>query len=280
MARRRGERVARDLLSVRVPDGSVLLHVPTGRYLRANQSAATIVGLLSEGNTLSEAARRFSASEGISLEAGEAGVGAVMESLRSLERASTRGLPPDRVRATARLVRQWSRLPRRFRWPVLEVVVLLGLVEIGLRTLDLRRLSALVGAPLSDAAELTDLPLGRASTLRPRERRALWAIEWIDGRWLVQLTCLRRALVTGFVLRKRHGVLRLGLTGNGQTAHAWIEADGAGYGLEEVGGVFAAPAPGDGATAEPAHIPTAATADGDASLEARGDANPAIRPLP
>lgn len=52
-------------------------------------------------------------------------------------------------------------------------------------------------------------------------------------------TCLRRALVTGYFLR-RHPVLRLGLTSDGVTAHARVEADGHAYDPGETVGAFRA----------------------------------------
>lgn len=233
--------MARGLLGVRVPDGSVYLHVPSGRYLHVNESAAAIVGLLADGHSPSEAARHFAASVGISPEAGDADVRAVLESFEGLRRASSRPLRRHRVRGMGRLLLQWRRLPTRLRWPALRVAGLVCVVEVGLRTLDLRRLSSLVGAPLADTRAGTPSPPADLSRLSPVERRMLSAVEWLDGRWFTPMTCLRRALVTGFVLRRRGPVLRLGITGGGTTAHAWIEAEGVGYGTEDVAGVFASP---------------------------------------
>lgn len=238
---RRSRRVGRDLLSVQVSGGSVLLHVPSGRYLRANASAAAIAGLLSAGISIPEAARRFAASEGISEADAIAAVGTLVSSLDALERGDARPLPSHRSRRAARLVLQWSRVPRQVRWAALRVAVLLCLIELGLRTVDLRRLSGLARVPLSDSAELCPVPNGELSHLGGGEQRMLWAIEWIDGRWFTPLTCLRRALVTGFALRRRSPVLRLGITNGGATAHAWVEAEGVSYGMEDVAGVFAAP---------------------------------------
>lgn len=239
---RSSERVARDILSVEVPGGFVLLHVPSGRYLRANESAASIVGLLSGGQSPADVARRFAASVGVAEEVALADVRSVIDQLTVLERASARPLHAHRLRGAARLAVQWRRVPPRLRWPALQVAVLMAGVELGLRTLDLRRLGRLARTPLVDTAATRLVPPGELSRLRTGERRLLWAIEWIDGRWLTPVTCLRRALVTGFVLRHRSPVLRLGITHGGTTAHAWVEAEGAGYGMEDLEGVFAPPA--------------------------------------
>lgn len=240
MARATG-RVARDVLSVQVAGGSVLLHVPTGRYLRTNESAAKIVGLLSAGHSAPEVARRFAASEAISLAAAVRDVQSVTDSLGALGRASARPLPPQRIRGAARLALQWTRLPLRLRWPALQVAALMAALELGLRIMDLRRLSALARAPLSASSELPLVVPADLARLEPGERRMLGALEWLDGRWFTPMTCLRRALVMGIVLRRRRPVLRLGITGGGTTAHAWIEAEGFGFGMEDVGGIFTSP---------------------------------------
>lgn len=232
----------RDILSVPIDGGTVLLHVPSGTYLDVNGSASAIVELLSEGLGPSEVARRIAASSGISVEDGEAGVQSVIRSLEGLQRGSPRVLRRPRIGSSLREVARWWALPARLRWSTLQAAVLLCGIEIGLRTLDVRRLSVLCRAPLSDLQGPVAGARGELTRLRPSERRMLWAIEWIDGRWLAPVTCLRRALVTGFALRRRGPILRLGITGNGSTAHAWIEVDGVGFGMEEVEGAFAAPA--------------------------------------
>lgn len=236
------ERVRRDVLSVPMSQGSVLLHVPSGRYLHANESAAAIVGLLAEGNSPSEVARRFAASNGLSVEAGEADVRSLLERLEGLSRSSGRRVRRPQIRSSVREMARWWRLPAGLRWAVVQGAVILGVVELGLRTMDLRRLSGLLRAPLSDGRGLMPAVSGRLADLRPAEQRVLCALEWLDGRWFVPLTCLRRALVTGWVLRRRHPALRLGVTGGGATAHAWIEAEGYGYGVEDVEEVFGSPA--------------------------------------
>ncbi len=235
MARSSG-RAARDLLTVRVPDGSVLLHVPSGRYLRSNASAAAIAELLSAGHSAPEVARRFAASEGIALAVAEDDVQSVLGTLGALRRAAARPIGSHRFRGAARLVLQWCRLPRQWRWPTLRVAAHMAAVEIGLRTVDLRRLGAAVRVPLGDTAPPLPVPPAEPAVLQPGERRMLWALDWLDGRWFTPVTCLRRALVTGIILRRRHPVLRLGITGGGTTAHAWIEAGGAVYGMEAASG--------------------------------------------
>ena len=67
------------------------------------------------------------------------------------------------------------------------------------------------------------------------------SLEWVLRRWPFGDTCLRRGLVTGFFLRRRSPVLRLGLMRDGVTSHAWVEAEGCSYGAsEQLAGIFAA----------------------------------------
>ena len=59
------------------------------------------------------------------------------------------------------------------------------------------------------------------------ERLLLAALASVQRRWLFDATCLRRALGAGWILRRRHPRLCLGLTGaEGALAHAWLVVDG------------------------------------------------------
>lgn len=104
------------------------------------------------------------------------------------------------------------------------------LVEIGLRTMSLPRLAALVGAPIAwedphagtDDAAASRVVLSRDSRLRVRAaQRAL-------RRWPFGDTCLRRALVIGQRLRRLHPRLHVGVAKlDGEVrAHAWLVIDG------------------------------------------------------
>jgi hypothetical protein len=66
--------------------------------------------------------------------------------------------------------------------------------------------------------------------LSPSERHRLRVIDVVANRWpFGKGQCLRRALVTGRVLRRLHPRLSLGVArrqGNGLAAHAWLELDG------------------------------------------------------
>ena len=65
------------------------------------------------------------------------------------------------------------------------------------------------------------------SYLTDPERRLLGALAWVQRAWLLDPTCLRRALASGWVLRRHKPHLCLGLTGTHDVlAHAWLVLEG------------------------------------------------------
>lgn len=99
--------------------------------------------------------------------------------------------------------------------------------EVGLRTLPLPRLSRLMGAPLAvgeAGQEPKRLPGGSRVDLTPRQRRQVRTALRLLKRWPLGDTCLRQALVCGYLLRDRHPVLHVGVTKlDGEVrAHAWL----------------------------------------------------------
>lgn len=244
-----------DVLRVGAPDGSqVVLHVPTGTYLKLDRSAALILELLAETGKPDAAAARLAERVEIPLRRAEEDVRSVVSSLDRLQRQVPRRPRRPGVRTTAHEIRAWWTLPIRARWAVAQVVVALCAVEIGLRVLNVQRTARLFRTPLAgpgvggevtgssgpggQRVEYAPVPPGDPGQLRPSEQRVLRAIDWVAVRWLNPVTCLRWALITGFFLRRRRPVLRLGLMADGLTAHAWVEAEGGGWGMEDVVGTF------------------------------------------
>lgn len=120
----------------------------------------------------------------------------------------------------ARSVRH--RLP--YVWDGLVVLGWLAVVELAVRLVSLRRLSALLGAPLAtdEAPVLHD----RHPHLRRREARRLRMLDVLGPRWpFCDGPCLRQALVAGRVLRRHGPMLRIGaaLDGPQLVGHAWLE---------------------------------------------------------
>jgi Transglutaminase-like superfamily len=249
------------VLRVDAPDGGeVLLHVPTGTYLKLDRSASLIVGLLAETGTATGAAGRLAELAQIPLPRAETDVRSVAAALERLRRQSSRRPRRPGVRTSLREISAWWALPFRLRWAVVRVVTVLCVVEVGLRFMDIQRLSSFLRTPLGNSngaaapgggaaapgggaaapggGERPAVTAGDPGHLRASERRTLVAIEWVGKRWINPVTCLRRALLTGYFLRRRRPTLRLGLMADGVTAHAWIEAEGVGWGWEDVSGVF------------------------------------------
>jgi len=107
--------------------------------------------------------------------------------------------------------------------PITARAALIALaVEVGLRVWSLPRLCAALRVSLA-----TD------TGIAPVEVSEHGGREWAAAcrayrRWPSRDTCLRRALVTGFMLRSEHPALRLGVASREGTslAHAWLEIDG------------------------------------------------------
>jgi hypothetical protein len=110
---------------------------------------------------------------------------------------------------------------------LLPVIVVACGVEIGLRTLDLRRLARFAGVSLDLAP-----PDPKTAELRIHDvdRARVRAVHVVMRRWPwgARGPCLRRALVAGRMLRHRHPrlVLGAGRDARGTMAHAWLLVDG------------------------------------------------------
>ena len=107
-------------------------------------------------------------------------------------------------------------------------LVLAVVVEVGLRTITLPRLARALGTPL--AVDGFDAYAERAdAVLLPR-----WAVLRVHAAWRVLRhwpfgdTCLRQALVCGWMLRSLRPALQLGVAKvDGEVrAHAWLVVGG------------------------------------------------------
>lgn len=131
------------------------------------------------------------------------------------------GRPAAALRRTARLVRAAP-------W-LLEAVAVVTGVEAGLRVLRLPTLARLCGLVL-DPAGLSPAAQARPGqlALSPRTRRRVRAGLAVLARGPFPDTCLRRALVLGWVLRARRPRLLVGVRREGGElqAHAWVVVDG------------------------------------------------------
>jgi hypothetical protein len=114
-------------------------------------------------------------------------------------------------------------------WTGVTTVMLAPIIELGLRIVGLKRTAQFLRVRL-----LFEAPGGGATT-----RRADFPLDTVERRrlriaWLVLTigpfddSCLRRALVGAWQLRKREPAIRVGIrkTTSGINAHAWLEIDG------------------------------------------------------
>ena len=101
-------------------------------------------------------------------------------------------------------------------------------VEVGLRTTTLPRLARALGAPLTadGLATLTGPSAGRP--LPDRTLRRIHASRRVVRHWPFGDTCLRQALVCGWLLRRLRPTLQLGVARvDGEVrAHAWLVVAG------------------------------------------------------
>jgi Transglutaminase-like superfamily/Coenzyme PQQ synthesis protein D (PqqD) len=227
----------------RSPSGqTVVLDLRSGTYLGLDSSAARIVQLLNEDSDPLHAAGELVARFGIDPDRASADVESVMAAVQGLTAPRVdKGRYPT-LRGTRISVNHWWRLPYRHRLAVVQATVAVGLVEIGLATVNLSRLSRLLRVPLSADRRATPLPPPEdLSMLSEREQRAFWSVRWVLDRWLFDGTCLRQALAFGWFIRRHDPVLRLGMTEEDDAiAHAWVEAEGVAFNATPVTEEFVA----------------------------------------
>ena len=104
-------------------------------------------------------------------------------------------------------------------------VIVLTVIEIGLRVGSLDRLAELLGSQWSSQKARMN---GRCRSSRPMTAALSMQLEKVLRHWCFSATCLRRSLLAGHLLRRWHPVLRLGVAkvDGIVTAHAWLEING------------------------------------------------------
>lgn len=118
-----------------------------------------------------------------------------------------------------------------------RALLLLVVLEVGVRALRLPRLCALLGIRLNPVGTGTAAPApGALSVSGDFSDLALWGHEQVAlrsadtalRRGPFQDTCLRRALCAGWILRRHQPELWIGVkkAGGAVSAHAWLVADG------------------------------------------------------
>jgi hypothetical protein len=112
------------------------------------------------------------------------------------------------------------------------LAALAAAAELAVKTVSLPRLTRALGIALVDYERDLDQGVGSraASGLSEHEvtRRAR-AVDRLYRAWPRKSSCLRRALVLGYRIRRAHPILFIGVAKRDGAirAHAWIEVDGA-----------------------------------------------------
>jgi hypothetical protein len=120
------------------------------------------------------------------------------------------------------------RLPLPDLLTTLHAAFMIVVVEIAVRRMPLPKLVRLLGIRLNLAPAPPDLERLRVRDLPPRAAREVRCTRRVADAWpFSRGPCLRRALVTGNLLRRLDPALRLGMASSGDEvfAHAWLELD-------------------------------------------------------
>jgi Transglutaminase-like superfamily len=143
-------------------------------------------------------------------------------------RATTRPGEPSVRRLVMRGPLAALRLPLPELLTTVHAALVLVLVEVMVRRVALPRLCRLLDVRLNLEPPPPDAERIRVRDLPPRAARQVRCTRRVAGAWpFSRGPCLRRALVTGHLLRDLSPALRLGLAGSdGEVfAHAWLEID-------------------------------------------------------
>ena len=220
----------------------VALHIPSGRYLQLDGSASTIVDLLAEYEDVPLASRALSAKFSLPIERAESDVARVVEMFSTLRASRKSPIRLPRPSGITRVVSDWWSLRFDLRCAVVKAAIVVSFVEIGLRTTNIDALAKRMHVPLAPrSAHVPKTGADDFGALTASEQRSFWACGWVLNRWSFEGTCLRRALVKGYFLRRRNPALLLGMADNGETAHAWVEAGDLTFDALEGTGTFVAP---------------------------------------
>lgn len=215
-----------DLLIADKGRGSVALRVRTGVYFELDGSATEIVRLVERCGP-AEAVAVLASRHGRPAHEIKADVDRVLHTLEHTSLPAAARPRHPTWRGCAAVVLRWLGLPLSGKVATVYASGLVVAVEALLYINHIDRVSRWLGAPLLDSSGLEDLPPFDPVSLTGRERMLLGAVGSVQRRWLFDATCLRRALAAGWILRRRHPRLCLGLTGaEGVLAHAWLVVDG------------------------------------------------------
>ncbi|MGO9660513.1 MAG: lasso peptide biosynthesis B2 protein [Acidimicrobiales bacterium] len=221
-----GPHLPDDLLIADNDAGSVVLRPRSGVYFELDRSATEVLRL-AQSLGPSGAAVALAARYGQPVALVRADVDRVLGVISSaVVSSTTRARRPTR-RGAWSVARGWWRLAFAMKLATVYATTLVVIVEVLLRSQPIDRASRWLGAPLFAGSDDVAFPPVDSSCFTDRERRVLGALAWVQRAWLLDPTCLRRALACGWALRHRQPRLCLGLTGSDEAlAHAWLILEG------------------------------------------------------
>ncbi|MDQ3878984.1 MAG: lasso peptide biosynthesis B2 protein [Actinomycetota bacterium] len=119
---------------------------------------------------------------------------------------------------------RWFRLPLRDKLRILYIACVATAAEVAVRFVPLRKLTHVLGIRIDSGHD--ERPSEGSIDRALLERAA--AVSMVYRVWPGDGSCLRRSVVLGFLVRRNHPVLRLGVGRNAGEieGHAWIEVDG------------------------------------------------------
>jgi hypothetical protein len=219
-------RLLDDVVIADRPSGSVVLQLRKGIYFELDRPATEIVKLVrSRGPAV--AAATLAERHDVPIEKVARDVERVLGTIRDSVAAPTARPRHPSWRGCARVASRWFGLPFAQKCETVYVSTLVVTVELLLRFVPLDKVGRWLHVPLIDPLCAPGLPPLRPSSLTGRERRLLAVLASVQDRWLWDATCLRKALASGWVLRRHQPRLCLGLAGSdANLAHAWLVVDG------------------------------------------------------
>ncbi len=126
------------------------------------------------------------------------------------------------------LFKSWWALEPGEKLELLGILVLASAAEVAVKLVRLPRLTSLLGIDLAGKGERNGEP-GATPRMSPDvvERKARM-VDRVYRHWPRKRSCLRRALVLGYRVRKARPTLLIGVAREGPDvrAHAWIEIAG------------------------------------------------------
>lgn len=154
-------------------------------------------------------------------------IDAVPPFLRHLRKATV--VPVCAFAAGARRLGKLRHFPPVDVAQLVVLAALLVVIEVALRTQRLdtvARRSGMQFLPV-DGAPNPQMGTDTRIALSPAERRWVNNVGRVVRRWPWDASCLRRSLLLGWVLRRRHPVLVVGVRVTGLVeAHAWVRVEG------------------------------------------------------